>query len=198
MHVNGQQFGHVLRKVVPSLFTRFSTRKGYFVYGDVYPALDALRKARTYDAPGSRTIVGIISNSDPRVRRILHTSGINVSNVEVAARPPDEKLQHDHIQFLALSYDVGYEKPAPEIFKAAEELAKNLLPEDERHLPMEKIYFGDDIAKDGLGAVNAGWESYIVDRDSILEGKTQGLEKVHRISSLWPLPISLPADSLPS
>jgi FMN phosphatase YigB (HAD superfamily) len=96
-----------------------------------------------------------------------------------------------------LSYNVGYEKPAPEIFKAAEELAKNLLPEDERHLPVEKIYFGDDIEKDGVGAVNAGWESYIVNRDTILEVETQSLEKFHRISSLWPLPISLPADSLP-
>jgi hypothetical protein len=181
----------ILPNLSKLLLERFSSKEGYLLHEDSYQALNSLLESRTHDSPGSRTIVGVISNSDPRVRPILRSCGLQVSDVGPATKPPFITAPNDHIQFVVLSYDVGYRKPAPEIFKAAEDIARSLIPEDERHHPLEKIYIGDDVEKDGVAAVNAGWNSFIVNRSVRESSESQHLEKFHRLSSLFPLPASI-------
>jgi hypothetical protein len=177
------------------LLERFSSKEGYSLHEDSYLALNSLLESKTHDSPGSRTIVGVISNSDPRVRPILRSCGLQVSDVGAGTKPPFTTAPNDHIQFVVLSYDVGYRKPSPEIFKVAEDVARSLLPEDERSHSIEKIYVGDDVEKDGVAAVNAGWESFIVDRSVRESSESQNLERFHRLSSLFPLPASILPES---
>ena len=63
----------------------------------------------------------------------------------------------DDIDFVMLSYDVGFEKPDSKIFDAT----KQMLPGQERF-----VHVGDDLQKDYLGAKRAGWEGVLLDRES--------------------------------
>lgn len=63
----------------------------------------------------------------------------------------------DDIDFVALSYDVGAEKPDRKMFDAARELGGELEPD-------ECLHVGDDLVKDVQAAEAAGWHSVIVDR----------------------------------
>ena len=62
----------------------------------------------------------------------------------------------DDINFLILSYDVGFEKPDSRIFDAA----KQMVPGQERFL-----HVGDDLQKDYYAAKRAGWEGFLLDRE---------------------------------
>jgi hypothetical protein len=97
------------------------------------------------------------------------------------------------IEFTVLSYDVGAEKPDPRIFATAETLVKeSILTEDERQYTMEKLYIGDEYENDGSAAINAGWNSLLVDRDAKFEDKfPQTVQKqngltIERVAQLWP------------
>lgn len=82
----------------------------------------------------------------------------------------------DDINFLILSYDVGFEKPDSRIFDAT----KQLIPGQERFL-----HIGDDLQKDYYAAKRAGWEGLLLDR----EAKTiqENVEAVPRITDLQEL-----------
>ena len=62
----------------------------------------------------------------------------------------------DDINFVLLSYDVGFEKPGSEMF----DTTKRLLHRQERFL-----HVGDDLQKDYYAAKRAGWEALLLDRE---------------------------------
>ena len=64
------------------------------------------------------------------------------------------------IDFLTLSYDVGYEKPEKEVFIAAEEEARQVVLTDGGGGEGEwtKVHVGDDLKKDVEAAEGAGWK----------------------------------------
>lgn len=174
--------------IIPDLIRRFSTSAGYELYGDVIPCLEFLQHFRSRQAsfwPYGTVTVGVITNSDSRVVPILNSLSIGVRSstsktgweealwINPKETPPpkrkpgrprkkplvEPKLE---IDFVALSYDVGAEKPHHKIFREAERMAKEC-----RNLegPWTRIHLGDDVTKDYYGAKLAGWKAVLVCRD---------------------------------
>jgi FMN phosphatase YigB (HAD superfamily) len=193
----------VLPELSHKLLDHFSSQKGYRIHEDSANALETIRNLRFDDSPRSRTIVGVISNSDPRVAGILRSFGLRVSSTTPNSTSPWPKTYYsdDHVDFMVLSYNIGFEKPSPEMFKAAENITKAILPQSEAQDPISKLYIGDDFEKDGLGAAKAGWDSIVIDRhgkyreefprtDQMLtvpSHETQQQSRIQRVSSLWPM-----------
>ena len=161
---------------------RFSTAKGYSLFQDAADLLDIIRQSKRGAGrqtgnqwPWENTIVGVISNSDDRVPGVLRDLGI-----DVAGHRFDHKDQYStggrkfppHIDFSLLSYDAGCEKPNPEIFHKAHEIALKL-PAASDVDDYEHLHVGDSISKDVLGSQAAGWNSILIDRDGHKESQMQ-------------------------
>lgn len=83
--------------------------------------------------------LGVISNSDPRLRDILR-------NLDL----------YKHFEFVLTSYESGCSKPDKIIFDEALQLCKKNVN------PNEAIHIGDDIDKDYKGAKAAGWHALLI------------------------------------
>jgi FMN phosphatase YigB (HAD superfamily) len=161
------------------LLRRYSSKKGYELYKDVRGFFNMLRGARPDSPSGiwpwNRTVVGIITNSDDRVPGILSSLGVIVSPRRYGVEAREEvgtRVKKKDVDFTVLSYDVGFEKPDRRIFAAAEELLASTLDDTNSSSTtpassFEKLYVGDDIAKDIYGAEDAGWSSVLLTRDGI-------------------------------
>jgi len=156
-----------LDPITKELLTRFSTKDGYRLYDDVPRLFKLLQRVRgqslssNYGSEYSwkSITVGIITNSDDRVPGILRSFGLKV-------RDHGEELSPDqNVHFVTLSYDVGVEKPDPKIFEASEQTFKALRNHDGHPDNLHKIYVGDDVEKDTLAAMDAGWNSFYLDRE---------------------------------
>lgn len=147
------------------------------LYPDVQPLLQALRthKERTSETAG--ILVGILTNSDDRVPSILASLGLQVSpwryGTEGASVHLEPKIHYD-IDFVALSYDIGYEKPHSGVFNATLEMV-NASGYDITRC----VHAGDDLRKDYQGAEAAGWTGLLLDREDLF-----AQEKTNRIRSL--------------
>jgi FMN phosphatase YigB (HAD superfamily) len=93
------------------------------------------------------------------------------SSIKELSVPASE--QYD-IDFSVMSYHVGHEKPDKRIFEAAEEMLMRTIesrrisehsPNDASVGAWRKIYIGDEYAKDVVGALGAGWNAVLVDRE---------------------------------
>lgn len=156
------------KDLVPQLLNRFWCDEGYALFSDVKPLLQRIREA--HQAEKTQVVVGVITNSDNRVPDILTSLGLRVSPLRYGGRPQDGTgAQHD-IDFTVMSYDVGYEKPDKRIFSAAEEVLKTKLESEgaaESDLSKwRKVYVGDQHDKDVVGALGAGWNAVIIDRET--------------------------------
>lgn len=163
----------VPQPLVDELLRRFSTKEGYDIFPDVLPFFQMLRTtSSTNDAktwPWNKTIVGIITNSDDRVPGILESFGLKVGPRRIGT--PDEReadaALEDDINFVVLSYDVGVEKPQREIFDAAYRSFQETLVSrgDESDVQdWDKLYIGDSLEHDVVGANQAGWKALRLDR----------------------------------
>ena len=121
-------------------------------------------------------VVGVITNSDPRVPDVLSSLGLRVSPLRYGSLPSagdsDPELEYD-IDFSVMSYDVGREKPDKRIFAAAEEMLQITLQAGGMSTAVEdsdswrKVYVGDEYDKDVVGATSAGWNAVLVDGEGI-------------------------------
>lgn len=117
-----------------------------------------------------RVVVGIITNSDDRVPDILTSLGVKMSPLRFAQgkREADDGSMHWDVDFAVMSYDVGFEKPDRRIFDAACEMLTNLAaPKNAEESDVdldswEKVYVGDEYAKDVVGANSAGWNAVLI------------------------------------
>jgi hypothetical protein len=140
--------------------------------------------------PFEKTVVGIISNSDYRVPRILESQSLKVSKRRADGNSPitdfslgDDLDSVDDIDFVVLSYDVGHEKPDRQIFDAATKLLAEGLKGNEKGLTVDdfdKLYVGDDIIKDYDAAKEAGWDALLLDRHSVPKGGLYG-----KVGGFW-------------
>ncbi|KAF2457758.1 hypothetical protein BDY21DRAFT_390454 [Lineolata rhizophorae] len=186
------------------LMTRFSSAAGYKPYPDVLPFFASLRAMRAEAAlhpaaAGSvaatptarrlgwrwdRTVVGVVTNSDDRVPSILASLGVSVAGrragaagASPAAAPGRRQCDGgagEDVEFVVLSYDVGFEKPDREIFDAATHMLAETLASSSSSssrtaqeydvADFEKLYVGDELKKDVLGAKDAGWNAILLDR----------------------------------
>ena len=141
------------------LWDLFGSKRGYELFPDVmafFQSLVRIKERRVFP----RFTRGIISNSDDRVPLVLSSLGLRISTKRhgIAVGPEmDRRNGAFDIDFVAMSYDVGFSKPATEIFNAALQLSgQDVLPET------QLIHVGDDIEQDYHGAVNAGWQAIIL------------------------------------
>lgn len=124
---------------------------------------------------------------------MLSSLGLRVNGLRYNSSPEKmaeeskkgEGKEAQDIDFCIMSYDIGVEKPHPEIFKAAISTLDSLL-QSEGHCYESKdwnlLYVGDEVAKDAKGAVQAGWDAVLLDRgaevDAAYEGDAPGIEGV--------------------
>ncbi|KAL7795218.1 hypothetical protein V8C37DRAFT_374881 [Trichoderma ceciliae] len=167
---NNQAFPPAL---IPKLLHRFSSREGYEAEQDLVPAVRALRQRKLLQG-FDRIVIGVVTNSDDRVPSILSSFGLNVSPLRYGSPVETNILlekEYD-IDFHCMSYDVGVEKPDRRIFNAAELMLSHIITTRHGKAPTEveleswqKVYVGDEVAKDVVGATNAGWNPVLLDVD---------------------------------
>jgi FMN phosphatase YigB (HAD superfamily) len=157
--------------LVPDLLHRFSSKEGYAIYPDVMPLFRRLQRLKTChnedEWPWQRTVVGVITNSDDRVLDILQSFGLKIGSGRFGKSHQIRASGNEEydIDFVVLSYDVGYEKPNKEIFEAANQVLENILiGSGAEAADFDKIFVGDEMEKDAQAASKAGWYGVVVDR----------------------------------
>lgn len=176
----------VPKGLVASLLHRFSTNEGYQLYKDVIPCFQQLKhwrkgneRASTLGLDRRRLHVGIISNSDDRVPAVLAGLGVHVRDGRYGSSTPVSSSESSDIDWVAMSYDVGFEKPNRRIFDAAKSLSG--LTAEGNGLYM---HVGDNLVEDYEGALAAGWQSLLLDRDSNRNGDALKTQTVPDLSSV--------------
>ena len=113
------------------LYNYFATAEPWFIYSDVLPALKAWQQ--------SGIELGIVSNFDSRLKFVLDALNLK-----------------DLFTSVTISTEVGFAKPAPQIFIAA--LHKHhCAPQDAWHI-------GDSFEEDYKGATSAGLRAILLKR----------------------------------
>ena len=120
-------------------------------------------------------VVGIITNSDDRVIPILSSLHTSVTarrySPDAKAFVPAWSRDNSDVQFVTLSYDVGFEKPDRRIFDVAKELVSV-----DKGIECDYVHVGDDVENDARGAEAAGWNGVVLDRDN--QHRDKGLPRV--------------------
>ncbi|KAF2210994.1 hypothetical protein CERZMDRAFT_44084 [Cercospora zeae-maydis SCOH1-5] len=164
--------------MVPKLLYRFRCDEGYILFEDVQPLVRKLREA--HKAEDTRVVIGVITNSDDRVPDILTSFALKVSPLQYGKHNAKSSVIAEHGQydfdFSVMSYDVGHEKPDKRIFEAAEEVLRTALlgAGGGKLEEWRKVYIGDEYEKDVVGALNAGWNAVLIDRETA--GQREGLQ----------------------
>ena len=176
---------------MPDLLLRFSSAKGYTLFPDVSPFFRSVKEARRRsrgDPHATKVMLGVITNSDDRVIPIL--SSLRASITPRRYRPDNnayfpawQEGDDNDIQFVTLSYDVGFEKPDRRIFDAAKRIVR--LEED---LQCKYVHIGDDLEKDARGAEAAGWKGVILDREN--KHENEALPRVKSLTELGDILLS--------
>ncbi len=137
--------------LVSDLIIRFSSARGYKLYWDVLPFFQKLREGRISSSKSNTVFptptIGVITNSDERVPSILSSLGLQVGphrHGVLASGSNLEAPNHEDINFVAMSYDNGFEKPDGRIFDAARQLG-SMGRDIELH---ECLHIGDHPEKD--------------------------------------------------
>ncbi|KAI9704442.1 MAG: hypothetical protein M1836_007305 [Candelina mexicana] len=176
-------------RLVPNLLKHFSSSERYSLYPSAASFFNMIRNKRKQTLtraqepwPWDHTVVGIITNSDNRTPDILSSFGLDVSTKRFRAtnEHAENACGDEDIAFVVLSYDVGVEKPDRLIFDAAKELLKRSLGDNNRAAQIggalasneaehrieefELLHVGDNAKHDVLGALDAGWNSILLDR----------------------------------
>ncbi|KAL8768645.1 MAG: hypothetical protein Q9209_005204 [Squamulea sp. 1 TL-2023] len=172
----------VTKELVASLLCRFSSHEGYRLYDDVRPFFKQLQEWRNASSATrsdlSEIQVGVISNSDDRVPTILDALGICVNSRRFGSKIV-ESTGYSDIDWVVMSYDVGFEKPHSEIFDAARKVSASSA---ERQGVC--LHVGDSIREDYRGGLEAGWQSVLLDRDNKHEKEIPPAARVTDLISL--------------
>jgi REG-2-like HAD superfamily hydrolase len=155
-----------------SLFQHFSNQKGYELFPDTIPFFQQLKQWKRSLSPElsvEDVVVGVLTNSDPRVASVLKSLGVKVGEGQ------QQNVEND-LDFVLTSYEIGHEKPDPVAFAEAEQLARSTLglprlrKESSNDLVSDavKVHLGDDLHKDYWGAIRSGhrWDAILLDREA--------------------------------
>lgn len=118
-------------------------------------------------------VIGVVTNSDDRVPGILSSAGFDVSPLRFGGGDGKGSGDGHDIDFHCMSYDVGVEKPDRAMFEAAESMTQSVLAARGSEGSdagrggdaWQKIYVGDEYAKDVVGSLGAGWHSVLLSQD---------------------------------
>ena len=167
--------------LAPALIHRFNCKEGFDLWPDaakVFSSFADTRAGQLYrrvdrhddQMPEARLVVGVITNSDDRVPDVLTSLGLKVKPLRHGEDPRQYHPTNEaaDVDFAIMSYDVGHEKPDKRIFEAADTMLQEMLKaeghKDAELTDWRKIYVGDEMAKDVVGATDAGWEAVFIDR----------------------------------
>lgn len=156
-------------ELAPKLLHRFWSNEGYELQPGVPEVLRHLRDAPRHNF--DRVVVGVITNSDPRVPDVLSSLGLSISPLRYGHAEPSTRGKEYDIDFSVMSYDVGKKKPDAQIFRAAEEMldpalkARGDTSTSRDPKAWEKVYVGDEYDKDVAGARNASWYSILISEE---------------------------------
>ena len=137
----------------------------------MFEALRRLKRPSTAVGAATQFAIGVITNSDDRVPSVLSSLGLKVGprRYGVGVESPDPHFDmEDDVDFVVMSYDVGYEKPSRDVFDAAKQLVWSNWGDPDHEDCF--IHIGDDFKKDFEGAQRAGWESVLLDRNGTQNG----------------------------
>jgi len=140
--------GHLVGRAFEELYEHFAGPRPWSLAEGAKEVLEDLRRE------GLR--LGLLSNWDSRIHPILEEFGV------------------DHLfELKVVSYDVGVEKPHPEIFKTAERKAG--VP------PGSLLLVGDSLEQDIQPALDSGWRAIWLEPERTPEADS-GLEDLERAS----------------
>lgn len=219
--------------LAPALYTHFSTKDAYEPFSDVKPFLQnmAALKRRFTDPDGPIILTGIVTNSDPRVGDVLRDMGFRLGSfappsyneqitlmMETARRDPSNPTYptvtrdfykiEDDFDVVCTSYAADAEKPAPEIWDFALEIAstkiwsrgeqtadvatnfgdaaRNIISAGQYRFDAENlicIHIGDELEKDYIGASNSEpWSALLLSRGE--EEQTSLDNDIKKVKSL--------------
>ncbi|KAI4758270.1 hypothetical protein E4T52_09537 [Aureobasidium sp. EXF-3400] len=183
--------GSLPTNLTSTLINRFWCKDGYTLFPDVSYLQQLSQTPQRQRNAEQRLVIGVITNSDDRVPDVLSSLGLRVNGLRYNGSPErmaeesrkGEEQEAQDVDFCIMSYDVGVEKPQPEIFKAAITTLDSLLHSEGNSYESKDwdlLYVGDEVAKDAKGAVQAGWDAVLVDRgtevDAAYEGDAPGVE----------------------
>ena len=155
--------GHLPKGLIPDLLNQFSSSRGYKLYPDVLPFFLSARTARQSSKSQSHlcsVLIGVLTNSDDRIPLILSDLGLKVGASRYGARQRTADVDGlDDVNFVALSYDIGHEKPDVQAFEAARGLGEQMTGSFKN-----LVHVGDDLEKDYNAAKAAGWRGIMVTR----------------------------------
>lgn len=185
--------GPLPTNLTSTLINRFWCKDGYTLFPDISYLQKLSQTPQRQKNAKQRLVIGVITNSDDRVPDVLSSLGLRVNGLRYNGLPErmveesrnGEDQEAQDIDFCIMSYDVGVEKPHPEIFNAAISTLDSLLQSEGNSYESKDwdlLYVGDEVAKDAKGAVQAGWDAVLVDRgaevDAAYEGDAPGVEGV--------------------
>lgn len=168
------------KQIVPDLLSRFSSAEGYTLFPDVPPFLQRVRRNRSLQTQGiPEVVLGIITNSDDRVLSILSSLGVSVAHPTAPhSIAPVWTSQNDKdFQSIALSYDVGFEKPDRKIFDSSKSFIQ-----EKKGTEYQYVHIGDDLDKDVKGADAAGWKGVLLDRND--RCREEGISRVRSLADI--------------
>jgi len=198
----------VPHRLPQELYKRFSSREGYRIYDDVFDLLTIIGTSfQATNWPPRRTMLGIISNSDPRVYSILESFGIEIYPSLFPPRYMPESIAQRpdfgpaHFAFASLSYAHGVAKPSTELYAWALRDAQRALDGlnnvarftrsgnqllDNINADFHHMHIGDDWDKDIVPALKQGFDAVLIDRSEESEISYRDLDgaKVTVINSL--------------
>lgn len=188
---------HIPDRLAGELFRHFSTGKAYELFPDTMPFIRQMRRLRLrhrHRHPGSPlpssllssslpgvqdVVVGVLTNSDPRVAGILQSLGLELGSPNGGPGQPD-------LDFVLTSYEIGHEKPSPMAFAEAEQRARAALglprlqlgdqqsyhDQTGAELHTVKVHVGDDLHKDYWGPIRSGrgWDAVLLARNTVETG----------------------------
>ena len=188
------------------LWHQFGSSKAYHLQPHALDLFKSLKTIRTRNQRGREflfPVVGVLTNSDPRVSNILTSLGIQVAEtgdkkhnkqgvkVEQEAAASSMKPQHGieidyDIDFIITSYDAGVEKPAPAIFEVAYQKGRSFVPDSLNHGHLQSMHIGDDVKEDYQGAKEARWRGILVNSQPLQDPQSglisvSGLEGVEML-----------------
>lgn len=140
----------VLEKITTRLIESYKTKEYWLVNDGSVDILKFLKERKV--------TLGVISNFDPRLHQVLVNVGLR-----------------EYFDFVVISYDAGFPKPAREIFEKA--LKESRVSKLEQ---CSALHVGDNEELDYRGALAAGWQAALVhSKSSINPNAFSDLKHLH-------------------
>jgi FMN phosphatase YigB (HAD superfamily) len=190
-----------LRQAVPgtlpdSLFRHFATEKAYELYPDTTPFFQHMQKWKQRLSPDLgvlNVVVGVLTNSDPRVAAVLSSLGLAVGGAGQQLQQRRQDVRKKDLDFVLTSYEAGHEKPSPKLFEEAEQVARATLglprlgerSSGDMGWNAVKVHVGDDLRRDYYGALGSGriWDALHLNRkDDRIESPDHNAKQITKLT----------------